>query len=70
MTTAAPVKTQYEAVIGLEPTDRYQGLLYCSTEFGTPQTQIFAPFVWACQGLPVESEGAGVRCQSWSSSQL
>jgi len=52
MTTAAPVKTQYEAVIGLEThcqlNTATQGLLYCSTEFTPPNTNVCP----VCMGYP------------------
>ncbi len=53
MTTAAPVKTQYEAVIGLEThcqlkTDT-KVFCNCSTEFGTPPNTNVCPI---CMGMP------------------
>ncbi|MFB2922739.1 Asp-tRNA(Asn)/Glu-tRNA(Gln) amidotransferase subunit GatB [Aerosakkonema funiforme] len=53
MTTAAPVKTQYEAVIGLEThcqlsTDT-KIFCNCSTEFGTPPNENVCPI---CMGMP------------------
>jgi len=49
MTTAAPVKTQYEAVIGLETHCQLNttAKVFCITEFGTPpQTRMFVLFVY------------------------
>ncbi|MDX2099527.1 MAG: Asp-tRNA(Asn)/Glu-tRNA(Gln) amidotransferase subunit GatB [Leptolyngbyaceae cyanobacterium bins.59] len=53
MTTAAPVKTQYEAIIGLETHCQLKTatkiFCHCSTEFGgTPNTQVCP----VCMGMP------------------
>lgn len=53
MTTAAPVKTQYEAVIGLETHCQLKTnskiFCNCSTEFGTPPNTNVCP---VCMGYP------------------
>lgn len=53
MTTAAPVKTQYEAVIGLETHCQLKTntkiFCDCSTEFSTPPNQNVCPI---CMGMP------------------
>lgn len=53
MTTAAPVKTQYEAIIGLEThcqlSTNTKIFCNCSTEFGTPPNQNVCPI---CMGMP------------------
>lgn len=53
MTTAAPVKTQYEAVIGLETHCQLKTdtkiFCNCSTEFGTPPNTNVCPI---CMGMP------------------
>jgi aspartyl-tRNA(Asn)/glutamyl-tRNA(Gln) amidotransferase subunit B len=53
MTTAAPVKTQYEAVIGLETHCQLKTdtkiFCNCSTEFGTPPNTNVCP---VCMGMP------------------
>jgi aspartyl-tRNA(Asn)/glutamyl-tRNA(Gln) amidotransferase subunit B len=53
MTTAAPVKTQYEAVIGLETHCQLKTdskiFCNCSTEFGTPPNTNICP---VCMGYP------------------
>jgi len=53
MTTAAPVKTQYEAVIGLEThcqlNTNTKVFCNCSTEFGATPNQNICPI---CMGLP------------------
>lgn len=53
MTTAAPVKTQYEAVIGLEThcqlNTNTKVFCSCSTEFGTPPNTNVCPI---CMGMP------------------
>jgi len=53
MTTAAPVKTQYEAVIGLEThcqlNTATKVFCNCSTEFGTPPNTNVCP---VCMGYP------------------
>ncbi|MBE9182314.1 Asp-tRNA(Asn)/Glu-tRNA(Gln) amidotransferase subunit GatB [Oculatella sp. LEGE 06141] len=53
MTTAAPVKTQYEAVIGLETHVQLKTatkiFCNCSTEFDTPPNQNVCPI---CTGMP------------------
>lgn len=53
MTTAAPVKTQYEAVIGLETHCQLKTatkiFCHCSTEFGAAPNQQVCP---VCMGMP------------------
>lgn len=53
MTTAAPVKTQYEAIIGLEThcqlSTNTKIFCNCSTEFGSPPNQNVCPI---CMGMP------------------
>jgi aspartyl-tRNA(Asn)/glutamyl-tRNA(Gln) amidotransferase subunit B len=53
MTTAAPVKTQYEAVIGLETHCQLKTdtkiFCHCSTEFDTPPNTNVCP---VCMGMP------------------
>ena len=53
MTTATPVKTQYEAVIGLETHCQLKTntkiFCNCSTEFGTPPNTNICP---VCMGYP------------------
>jgi aspartyl-tRNA(Asn)/glutamyl-tRNA(Gln) amidotransferase subunit B len=53
MTTAAPVKTQYEAIIGLETHVQLKTdtkiFCNCSTEFNTPPNQNICPI---CTGMP------------------
>ena len=53
MTTAAPVKTQYEAIIGLEThcqlSTNTKIFCHCSTAFGTPPNHNVCP---VCMGMP------------------
>ena len=53
MTTAAPVKTQYEAIIGLEThcqlSTNTKIFCNCSTAFGTPPNHNVCP---VCMGMP------------------
>lgn len=53
MTTATPVKTKYEAIIGLETHCQVKSdtkiFCHCSTEFGTPPNTNVCP---VCMGMP------------------